>query len=261
MKWNSILNLILGLSSILVVDTCSSGKRPNVDTFEALKIYEKGVSFDDQKNIAIGNLKSGFSSNYVFVPSEINGYTVRELGCGNGFGGGYGYLYSNKPETEEEPGYSLERFYCPNTINYIRSGYMRNTNDLNVFYCGAILNVLVLLGDNIKIYVPNEKYEEFYKAIDKGFEHRKDDLYRANVSYMLNYETNNPYYYVDNYEYGEIIQYIPPEPKREGYTFLGWYQDPEGIMEWEFKENKLSKLEEEEFKETKLYAKWEMNKK
>ena len=57
----------------------------------------------------------------------------------------------------------------------------------------------------------------------------------ANVSYLYNYDgaENDGYYWVDSYE-ESIIDFIPPEPKREGYTFDGWYKESECANEWDF---------------------------
>lgn len=251
MKRKKIVGLLLGLIGVFALSSCSTQDSFFAENFSCRKI--------DETSIAIGDINSSYSSNIVFVPSEINDYTVRKLGYASGLGfGGTGYLTSYRSATETTTGYRLERFYCPNTINDVMLGYMKYANDLNVFYCGAVLNIIALNGDKTKFYVPNEKYETFCETIDEGYENWKKDLYRANVAYMLNYETENAYYYVDNYEYGGIIAYTPPEPKREGYTFSGWYREPEGMTEWLFTQNTLPELTgEEEYKETKLYAKWQ----
>lgn len=38
---------------------------------------------------------------------------------------------------------------------------------------------------------------------------------------------------VDSYDQS-LIEFIPPEPQREGYTFGGWYKEEECINEWDF---------------------------
>ena len=63
------------------------------------------------------------------------------------------------------------------------------------------------------------------------------------------------------YYYNSKIVAIPPDPKRKGYTFGGWYKELECINEWDFKTDTLPKLklnenEEIVFQETTLYAKW-----
>ena len=251
MKQKKIVGLVLGVVGIFALSSCSTQDGFFAENFSCRKI--------DETSIAIGDISSSYSSNIVFVPSEINGYTVRKLGYASGLGfGGTGYLTTYESPTETTTGYRLERFYCPNTVTDVMLAYMQYAKDLNVFYCGAVLNILTLSGSRTKFYVPNEKYEAFCETIDKGYKNHKEDLYRANVAYVLNYETDNPYYYVDNYEYGGMIEYTPSEPKREGYTFVGWFQEAECTTEWLFTQNTLPELTgEEEYKETKLYAKWQ----
>ena len=87
--------------------------------------------------------------------------------------------------------------------------------------------------------------------------------YAANVSYYYNYENspNEGYYWIDNYEYGEAIEYIPAHPIREGYRFGGWYKESECINVWNFEVDTLPEIQYNEegiriYQETKLYAKW-----
>ena len=71
---------------------------------------------------------------------------------------------------------------------------------------------------------------------------------------------------MDDCEYGSKIEYVPEDPAREGYTFGGWYKDPECINAWNFEMDTLpaekteineNGEEEEIYQETRLYAKWE----
>ena len=80
---------------------------------------------------------------------------------------------------------------------------------------------------------------------------------------MYNYETaeNEGYYWVDNFDYGTRIEYIPENPEREGYTFDGWYKEPEFVTRWDFERDTLPIQQlnadgEEVYQETRLYAKW-----
>src|SRR5699024_8171143 len=50
-------------------------------------------------------------------------------------------------------------------------------------------------------------------------------------------------------EYETLLKDIP-EPTKEGYTFLGWYQDKDYTNKWEVKEDKA-------IKDITLYARWE----
>lgn len=88
----------------------------------------------------------------------------------------------------------------------------------------------------------------------------------ANVSYFYNYEgaPNDGYYWTDSYD-NTTIDFVPPAPTREGYTFAGWYKEPECINAWNYKtdvtKNEIvitaeSTVEEVRENLTELYALW-----
>jgi len=85
----------------------------------------------------------------------------------------------------------------------------------------------------------------------------------ANTTYYYNYETSINYgcYWIDDVEYGEKIEFIPPNPVRNGYNFGGWYKETECLNLWNFEADTLPEqlLDEEGkivYQETALYAKW-----
>ena len=99
-----------------------------------------------------------------------------------------------------------------------------------------------------------------YKLCVKGYD---QFLQIANTSYMFNYEgePNEGYFFINDFERGGLIENTPYEPRREGYTFAGWYKEPECVNEWDFTKDTLPAAEYDEdgnllFAETKLYAKW-----
>ena len=110
------------------------------------------------------------------------------------------------------------------------------------------------------MYFANEVYLSVHPS-------QIDDWGRANVSYFFNYdnEENYGYYWVDDFDYGSRIEYVPEDPTREGYTFCGWYKEAECINKWDFDSDTLPEesteisedgKEEVVYQETKLYAKW-----
>ena len=125
------------------------------------------------------------------------------------------------------------------------------SGDLKIFYCGEVvdLGILATERDTI-IYVPAEHYEAFENVLS---EYYHGSLLKANVSYHLNYDENNEYY-IDYYENGEKIAYIPPIPQRDGYTFGGWFKEADCIDQWDFEEDTILLTEEQT--DIKLYAKW-----
>ena len=104
-------------------------------------------------------------------------------------------------------------------------------------------------------YLENTNYANWFIKICK-----------ANTSYMFNYENspNDDYFFIRDYEYGKKIETVPYDPIREGYTFDGWYKEPECINAWNFETDTLPETlynenNEEVYQETKLYAKWIKN--
>ncbi len=87
-------------------------------------------------------------------------------------------------------------------------------------------------------------------------------LQKANVLFCYNNaNATNEYFIVDNKDGAYLINKPYFEPVLEGYTFMGWYKEPECVNEWDFETDKTPELQYDEneeliFVETKLYAKW-----
>ena len=204
----------------------------------------------DENNIAIGNVKTYPKDGAVFFPEQIKGYTVSKIGFPSGMGfGGNGYLSANK---EGEP--NIQRCYFPHTIKEVKYDYMKPPPELKVFYCGEVIDLAGFESGSrgCEIYLPAEKYELFKVIHDERYTF-DSILLKANISYHLNYDEDN-YYYVDYYENGEKILYIPPIPQRDGYTFGGWFKEAECINQWDFDTDTVQISEETQ--EIQLYAKW-----
>lgn len=116
------------------------------------------------------------------------------------------------------------------------------------------------------MYVSSYLYDnsdEYLKSLGQNTNFIIERCKKANVSYHFNYE-NSPnigYYWIDDYNYGEIISFIPNNPIREEYTFGGWYKEPECINKWDFSLDKLPEgiVDNSDnliYQETTLYAKW-----
>ena len=206
----------------------------------------------DEKNVAVGNVRTYPKDGAVFFPEKIGKYTVSKLGFNSGMGfGGNGYL-----TTVSSNGPNIQRCYFPHTITEVRHGYMKLSGewDTKLFYCGEIIDLGALdSGRRIQIYVSTEKYALFEAVLSKYF---SGSLLKANVSYYLNYDENN-YYYIDYYENDEKILYMPPEPQRDGYSFGGWFKESDCVNQWNFDTDTLQITEEGQ--DVKLYAKWVQN--
>ena len=114
-----------------------------------------------------------------------------------------------------------------------------------------------------KLYFP-KNYKNVCMNCDKVFASEKffDEhgsiykLEKANVAYYIDEEI----YFIDDCD-GTIVNVIPPVPYKEGYEFVGWYKDINGIDKWDFENDTISKKEYDEegnyiFNETKIYSKW-----
>ena len=248
-KIKNLVALVTALFSLLSAFTQCTTEKLNKSVYDE-NFYCEII---DENNIAIGDLITYPESGVVFFPEQIKGYTVSKLGFPSGMGfGGNGYFTSS---SNGENGTIIKRCYFPHTIKKVKSDYMTLSghNPLKIFYCGEVTDLggfYVSRVDN-EIYVPAEKYELFKNALttkDLG-----ESLLKANVSYHLNYDEDN-YYYVDYYESGEKILYIPPIPQRDGYTFGGWFKEAECINQWNFDTGTVQISED--IQEIKLYAKW-----
>ena len=119
------------------------------------------------------------------------------------------------------------------------------------------------------IYFTSLLYKNLIDYTDKYIYEWDDCLHYqiANTSYMFNYEgaPNDGYFFINDFGRGGLIEDTPYEPQREGYTFGGWYKEPECINKWDFAQDKLPEATYDEagyvtdFMETKLYAAWIQN--
>jgi len=199
----------------------------------------------NERYIRILNLTTyGKSQKILVIPDEIGGVRVAELGHGTFFGMGTSIRWSSQ---------NLEKVF-------FMSGELRVYN--SIFRDSTLREVIVINGHprgsagGRQVFVSTHIYEM----------HNFAGIRRANVTYYFNFETDFNYgiHWIDNINYGEVIYFIPPNPMREGYTFVGWYMEPETINRWNFETDRLpTELMDENdnivFQETRLYARWERN--
>ena len=244
--WKAWIVLILAVMAFMV-GLFSGCSRDEEWGYFTVKFY------DDRETAYITGLtEEGQQQRFLVIPEEIDGVRVSTIGerplLQMWSSLGSADICSDK----------LEKIYIPISI-YILGGSFRNSPNLekaiiitNEFIRGSV--------SPAKIYCSNMQYLSFSA-------HSQEYNGRANVSYFYNYdiEENYGYYWIDDWDYGGKIEFIPPEPEREGYTFGGWYKEPECINKWDFETDVLpeerteinEKGEEEvAYQETKLYAKW-----
>lgn len=244
-------------------------------------LYEKGFLDEsgrwvvEKAGIEVGINIRGLSENgktkeVVVVPEYIEGIKVKEIGYPLWLG------VDGKWESEV-----LKKVFIPFSVSIVEDILKP---------CSNLEKVILLSHKEINKYYSNYYYDasNFNYCFTTSYNYivgdelnicysGVGDYYFGNVSYWYNYKNspNDGYYWVDDYNYGEKITYIPEEPKREGYEFIGWYKEPECINKWRFETDKLpeklyatvtppTKLTDphhnmEVYQETKLYAKWIKN--
>jgi uncharacterized repeat protein (TIGR02543 family) len=226
----------------------------------SIKTYKDG----SQEAYLYGFTESGAEQTHLVLPPDINGIPV--VGFGYRIKANYGNLWNNYVEVFEFKSEILERLYIPfsgaeNKWNKVFHSYGDVDNCYFVFWYDLTIWALpsnrIIIGYNLlSEYVNNGKNADYAKCL------------LANVSYMYNYDDaeNDGYYWVDCYD-NELIKFIPPTPTRDGYTFGGWYKEPECLNAWDFENDKVDKdiIEVKKYNNsnnystddiTFLYAKW-----
>ena len=226
---------------LIFILCCITSCFENSNEFKTDK-YECYIHDTDKKEISIGNILERSEEGVIFVPYTINDYKVTKLGF-------HCYI------TEEMKNYWINRIYFPSSILEIRSPiYLSSENKYTIFFSSKPFKLLKLSNnptqEKLEIYVPYEYYED-YIAINDPI---RNCIRPANVNYYYNLNLENDIYYVDCYENNSLIEYMPPNPEKEGYTFDGWYKEAECINQWDFDSDFIYNTEE--YHVTNLYAKW-----
>ena len=234
-------------ATTLMLSACSGCARNEDWGYFTVKFY------DDRETAYITGLtEEGQQQRFLVIPEEIDGVHMPTIGerppLQMWSSIGAADICSEK----------LEKVYLISSIHIV-SGSFRNSPKLE--------KAMIITHENIRGSVsPARSYYSNMEYL--GFSaHSQEYNGRANVSYFYNYdiEENYGYYWIDDWNYGSKIEFIPPEPEREGYTFGGWYKEPECINEWDFETDVLPEERTEinedgekevVYQETKLYAKW-----
>ena len=227
------------------------------DGYILYKRYGNGKNIE-YEFVVCGLTDLGKEQEYIIIPSYFKGIKVDIEGTGTG-----GIHRFGKVKKVFVP-YEIDRwhndpfnitdgtpkvFMMTNYVGYEHNEY-RNLYVSSWFYNNVKFSSEVTIPENT--LSEHQKYGLFVQAKI------------ANVSYHFNYENspNEGYYWIDDYDYGEKIDIIPPVPTREGYEFCGWYTEPECINKWDYDNDRLPEATYDEdgkviFNELELYAKWE----
>ena len=161
---------------------------------------------------------------------------------------------------------AVTKVYVPYTIADSWALHVRSENDTNrqIYFANSDVRYLESAVDATTF--PN-RAEYYVTPAAHGYILRniKDhgDIHIANTSYMFNYENapNGGCFFINNFDTGGLIENTPYAPRRDGYTFDGWYKEPECKNIWKFEIDTLQQAPQDEsegviYQETKLYAKW-----
>ena len=226
---------------------------------------------DSDKSLYLENLsEQGKQKETIVVPYQIDGYDVWHYT--------YSWWLATKGNFESE---ALKQLYILPNVQMKHIDFNLTPNLEKVVLIGTNLNAL---SKNGWIKSTNPNWAKMYISSIDNYELQADEqgnvlrsgyaflydwehcLRLTNCNFMYNFEgaDNDGYYWADYFEYGEKIEYIPENPKREGYIFGGWYKEAEGVNIWNFETDTLPEAQyndegQELYQETRLYAKWYQN--
>lgn len=201
-----------------------------------------------------GLSEAGKGKSIVVVPEYINSRKVVQLG--------YEKFWSREGVWKSD---NLNKIYLTHSVIITKSIFENCNNLEKIIFLAHDKDEYIKRGEKsvflTSYYYSNEEYTtKFFKYNDGCW------YYFSNVSFRYNYENepNDGYYWIDDYSYGDKIEYVPEPPTRAGYIFAGWYKEFECINEWDFETDTLPQAQytednEEIYQETKLYAKWIKN--
>ena len=191
----------------------------------------------------IGLTEQGKTKKELLIPEEINGVPVKYLGYRQYIGNVGEFVSSNTEKLFLTKTYGSHEwfFYTSGQIYATEAEIYLNLNEKNYK----------------KIRLAEREWKRLIE-MDVPFSEVDKNLC-VNVIYYKN-DGSDKISFVDDYDGGKIT-FMPPEPKREGYEFAGWYREEECINEWDFAVDEVPEKEygedgEYKLKETSLFAKW-----
>lgn len=246
--------LVLALAAIMILGIfglsgCKSGKH---------NVYEEGYfqyiivgensSFpqkgEDGVVTIVGFTELGKEQEVIDFPREIDGKPVTKIGYRD-----EGFYHNNSYHVYSE---KLRKIYIHDNIENIT--YFEG-EEVDVIFCSINKNMIGSNGISygiisvtcfVKRYFVNKT---LFEKLNYSY-----NTFPANIEYLNNYSTQSDkqFYRIDNIDLGNKIP-EPPVPVRAGYSFIGWYTEPECINVWDF-ETVPNIADKTEFR---LYASWQ----
>ncbi len=230
-KLTILLNAIFVFCAIFI-----AGCERKVTQYESgYYVYELYADKTTGETVAyIADLtETGKLQETLIIPEYLDGYKVTQLN--------YKYWIGVGGKFESK---NLNRIYITTDITSPQAAFHN---------CPNLERLIIMSEDAYILNGPTRYMTALGGTISPGIS--------ANVSYMLNFYETDDSFWADDYDYGEKIKYLPPEPERDGFLFDGWYKESECINKWDFEnvtlpESKYDKNNDLIYQETKLYAKW-----
>ena len=238
------------------------------------KTYQSGI-FDYQKkagNTCCITDFNGTDNSYdvIEIPDYINGMKVTTI-------------YPGEAKTKKIEHKYVKSLYINYTVDSV-SSFLAN----DLFYCESLEKIVInncntvylnfgfdFVANNCLVIVPKLNIENSLSNNYEIWWIKQFRLTPANIEYYYNFENaeNGGYYRIDYIRDPDETPYQFAEPLRQGYTFGGWYLEPQCINLWDNSANKifemppeLSRFEDKngetiemDVKSLKLYAKWIKN--
>lgn len=278
MMFKTILTLVSGLIVMVIIAGCNGScidgcmvacgfplEEEYLPEFES-DLYKYAVrTSDDGEEICyiVGLTESGQGQTELIFPEYIDGKQVYGIGYHLNPPGAPVWYTEYRGSFESE---NLQKLYIPYNMDDAEWG--KHDIEEWAMWCP---NAYTVIWKSLKFQCISwqKGYIVGYNLLPELLDGEDPVGILANVSYMYNYENaqDDGYYWVDSYD-SNLINFTPPEPKREGYSFGGWYKEPECINVWNFEADKtgeeipLSSAVFEDYDEnqiTYLYAKWYKN--
>ncbi|MCM1532823.1 MAG: InlB B-repeat-containing protein [Ruminococcus flavefaciens] len=163
----------------------------------------------------VGFSEQGKEKKLIIVPNKLEGYPAIIPSI---------QLFAYTPKFESE---NLKLVYAYDSYPFYflrRNDSMPNLEKVTAIYYDQYIG-----GDGAwKKWIGESEY--YIGDDDRSW---GSEIYKNNACFLLNTLSHedstdgwhSDLYWADHYEKGQIIDFIPPVPEREGYVFAGWYED------------------------------------
>ena len=254
---NNIIRSVLALVLSITICTSLCSCEILLAHLTTLDIENNGIAYViSQSNCTVDKINDSRNSpemKALVIPDYLNGCEVDALGT-------WGWV---TPRTVSIKCSITERLYIPWTISHCYPfHFFSDSSEENALkYFISASNGALVSVDDMDLF---EGYCVITRCLyDKYYDGNNESYLPANISFMFNHaeNPNQGYFFIDLVEESGTISKPPYDPRREGYIFLGWYKDEACEQAWDFENDTVEILFDEEgnriYEEIKLYAGWE----